>query len=130
MILNEYRIDAVRTLLLDINSVTIGTRSSDRYVLADVYEMTIAAESFFPKKPLSLRSTVPANLRQKIDAGCPACANPKEMDARIQNAKRALIEYKRKLEEWLKEREVEFDENGEPKRPSVHELRPNINVKK
>lgn len=124
----NYRIQTVKDLYLDIVSVTVGHRSSQRYVLADVYQCALSAESFFPKKPLSLVPNMPANLRRKVDNSCPSCANSDYMDSIVAQAKTTLKEWSRELKIWLEKNGVSFDSDYEIKKVPVSDLDTNLDI--
>lgn len=122
----KHRIQAVRTLYYDIESVTIGSRANNRYVIADVYQIALYADNYFPKRPVSMLSTTPANLRQKVSNTCSMCISSSAMERIVEGAKRTLLEYKRSLKAWLEEHNVELDETGQPVITSVHDLDSNL----
>ena len=126
--MSAYRIETVKDLLFDINSVTIGSRKEQRYALADVYQATLMAEGFFPQKPISLKSNMPANLRRKVSNFCSMCINKSEMDSLVSSAKRTLLEYKVALVAWLESNNVQLDENGEPVKIDVNDLDSNLDT--
>jgi len=119
----EYRINSVKSLLADIVSVTTGNRKSNRYALSDVYAVTLAAESYFPEKPISLVRTYPSYLRRKVDATCSSCIRPAKMIEIVNTAQTTLLEYKKSLIDWLVIRDIKFDPNGQPVLPSIHQLK-------
>ena len=122
---DQYRIQTVERLLLDIRSTMDGgTRSGNRSTLADVYEMTLAAESFFPSKPLALRRSLPVVLRKRVSKTCSSCIHPDEMEVYVHEAKTVLKSYSKDLEVWLKDRDA--DPGTTDELPSVHELQPTI----
>lgn len=123
----KQRIQAINDLYLDIVSVTTGNRMHNRYALADVYQVTLSAEGYFPRKPISLKTTVPANLRRKVDNTCSLCMNQSDMDGLEASARKTLIEYNHKLKSWLEDNDIKFDDMGRPEYVAVKDLGPTIN---
>ena len=125
----KQRLGAIQTLYGDTVSVTTGQHKNNRYMLSDVYQMCIVAAGYFPKKPLSLIATMPANLRTKVDNGCSSCANQSDMDALVLTAKKTLMEYRRSLRIWLEANDVKLDEQGEIIPVPVKDLSSTLKIK-
>lgn len=126
----HHRVEIVKDLYSDILSVTTGHRSANRFVLADVYQMVLAAPGFCPKKPISLKANVPANLRRKVDNGCSLCLSAWQMEDIVGSAKATLTEYGRKLKTWLEDNQVQLDDSGNVIKPRVKDLGSTLKIKK
>ncbi len=124
--MTPYQKQAVQDLFNDIQSVTVGDQKANRYLLADVYQMTVAAEGFFPKKPISMVSNMPTTLRQSVSDSCTLCISLSRMQNYVVQAKATLSEYSRTLKKCLEEAGVGFDAEN---KISVHDMKSNIKIK-
>lgn len=124
---NNYQIESVHDLSKDILTVTEGDRN--RFALADVYQLTLKAEGFFPPKPLSLMPSLPSSLRRKVDNSCSACVPPAKMIEYESMAKSTLREYRQSLLQWLETNAPGYSATGTYERPSVSELGSTLKTK-
>jgi len=112
--LTPYRLSALVDMLRDIEAVTIGHRKENRYALADVYQMMLATEGFFPNKPVSSTLVMPANLRLKVDDHCSSCVSTSAMANLVNQANKTLLEFNRSIKNILANEGLELD-NIQPK---------------
>jgi hypothetical protein len=124
--MTSYQKGAVQDLFNDIQDVTVGTQKANRYLLADVYQMTLAAEGFFPKKPISMVSNMPVNLRQSVSNSCTLCVSESRMQMYVGQAKGTLSEYSKALKLWLENVGVSFESEN---KISLHDMKSNLKIK-
>jgi hypothetical protein len=93
----------------------------NRKQIADLYDSILASEHFYPRPGLVFKKHVSLTLRKDVCTYCPSKIKPKQMDAYVRDSKVHLRAYGNKLRRWLKENEIDDQNNI-----SVHDLEPTI----
>jgi hypothetical protein len=109
------KIQHIQSLL---SRIEVLLKSKDRFAIANVYEVILAVESFFPRPPLSFKRQTASFLRKEVCSYCPSKIKPSKMQEQVGRVKREIRTYAQKLRTWLAENATDVP----PEKVSVHNL--------